>query len=852
MRSIVAFYLLSLPALLWAQGEEPTEPTGQLTRPPELIHFVEAPYPPEAEAQGITGEVVLRLIISEEGVVTEAVVEKPVGHGFDEAAVKAAQSFRFRPAEIDNQPASVQIFYRYGFTLKEQVEEVPVKGPLGAIRGLLLQRGTRAPLAGISLRLSDGQESISDAQGAFEFKEVPAGSVTLIIEDKEFYTLEDEEEVVAGQATVLKYYLERRGGGDSILVVGRRIRKEVARRTLTMEEIRKIPGTSGDALKVVQNLPGVARVPFGGGGLIVRGSNPGDSIAALNRHFIPVAFHFGGLRSVFPSELLESIDFYPGNFGAEYGRYGGGIIDVRIRRPKEDGLHGRVEADVFDAGFLLEGPLTEHSTFALAGRRSYIDFILQAALPSDAGVSFSVAPKYYDYQALWDWKHSGHRVRLYFFGSDDELELLLDEAAEDEPDAVGTFRNETNFYRLYGAWDVEINKDLSNHISASVGQNALYFSGVTELLFDNVITVITVREDLQLKLSEQNSLRLGADLEMFLGNIEIRAPQPPKEGGSRELPMSAQEIKEVHRDFQMVQPGLWMEAELKFLDKRLLLIPGLRFDYEPDLEDYALDPRLSARFTLQEGTIFKGGAGWYMQRPSPDEYDETFGNPDIELEHTFQVSGGIEQDLSPWLGTGIELDVLGFYKYLYNSVARVDDPNIFYTNDGKGRVYGLELLLRRNMSERFFGWISYTLMRSERKDGPDEEWRLFDFDQTHILTILAQYKLTNTWEAGFRWRYVSGNPYRPYQGCVRDDDGDVCVAYPLNTGEHRLDPFHQLDIRVDRNWIFNTWILTAYLEIQNAYNRQNPEFPFYNHDYTQQEEISGLPVIPSFGLRGAF
>jgi len=98
----------------------------------------------------------------------------------------------------------------------------------------------------------------------------------------------------------------------------------VTRRALEQREITRIAGTNGDALRSIENMPGVARPPFIAGGLIIRGSAPADTDIFVDGTAIPIAYHFGGLSSVIPSELLTRIDFYPGNFGPEYSRALGG------------------------------------------------------------------------------------------------------------------------------------------------------------------------------------------------------------------------------------------------------------------------------------------------------------------------------------------------------------------------------------------------------------------------------------------------------------------------------------------------------------------------------------------------
>jgi outer membrane receptor protein involved in Fe transport len=182
-------------------------------------------------------------------------------------------------------------------------------------------------------------------------------------------------------------------------------------------------------------------------------------------------------------------------------------------------------------------------------------------------------------------------------------------------------------------------------------------------------------------------------------------------------------------------------------------------------------------------------------------------------------------------------------------VSPIPDPLLRYDNNGEGRIFGMEFLTKYN-SKRFFGWISYTLMRSERKDSGATDYRLFNLDQTHILTLIAQYKFSAQWEAGARFRYTTGNPQTPYVSSVYDADADAYVPVPGAINSTRVNAFQQLDLRLDRKWLFDQWILTAYLEIQNALNRANPEGQNYNYNFTQSQVVTSLPIIPSIGLRG--
>jgi hypothetical protein len=206
------------------------------------------------------------------------------------------------------------------------------------------------------------------------------------------------------------------------------------------------------------------------------------------------------------------------------------------------------------------------------------------------------------------------------------------------------------------------------------------------------------------------------------------------------------------------------------------------------------------------------------------------------------------------------LELTGFYKYLYDLAAA---SNNYVVRDGKtvaervasdgvGRVYGGELFLRQAVSKYLFGIVSYTLMRSERRDCAACAWRLFDFDQTHVLVLAVHAYLPRGFEVGLRFRYISGYPYTPSYGGFYDADTDVYspARGPVNTA--RLDAYHSLDLRVDKTFLFQRWLLKLYLDVSNVYNHANPELNQPSYDYTRSRAITGLPILPAFGIRGEF
>src|SRR5262249_40893656 len=150
-----------------------------------------------------------------------------------------------------------------------------------------------------------------------------------------------------------------------------------------------------------------------------------------------------------------------------------------------------------------------------------------------------------------------------------------------------------------------------------------------------------------------------------------------------------------------------------------------------------------------------------------------------------------------------------------------------------GRAYGLEILLRREITEHFFGWIAYTLSRSEQsanlaegiptgnqgmaRNGGDLSLHPSPFDQTHNLIVVGSYKW-HGFELGARYRLVTGTPTTPVTSSFYDADYNGYTRINGTPGSTRNPTFSQLDVRIEHRWTFDFWVLGVYLEVQNVTN----------------------------------
>ena len=847
-------------------AEEP-QPTGPVIVPPAVLELPAAVYPPAALEANVQADVVFVIDIAVDGAVSAAVVDTPAGHGFDEAAMEAVLRMRFSPATVDGVATPVRIKYTYRFTIEERVvepdpepepepEPEPVVHPVSVV-GEILERGTRRPLAGVPVFLLGTDESfISDAEGRFEARTPPSTGrkrKTWVLEVPlpGYAPLRRAVTPRGDKPIEVTLWLTRDTYSQYRTTIKRpKLNKEVTRKAVSAAEIQKIPGNSGDALKVVQILPGVARGALGTGPPIIRGSSPLDSKSYLEGHLLPQLFHFGGLYSVINTDLLSEIEYWPGGFSTRYGQAIGGTINVELREPKLDRWHGVIETNLYHASVMAEGPLGEKTGLALSLRRSYIDALLPLVVPQDT-FNFVVAPRYYDYQVRFTHEFdSPHRIGLLLYGSDDELKFIFKEPVGRGGIISGGVNSRFAFHLLTGTWDWDIASDLRLHSSFRAGWQEADVTVGSILSIVGSSFPVDLRSELEWDILPFFTLLSGVQGGVWPFELEFAGPRPPKEGH----PPTQPDPDDV---FEVVDSGLvayvapYTEATLRIADA-VTIVAGLRMDvFHFDGATYAsLDPRLALRVDIVEGTTVKGYAGLYHQPPTFDEWARELGTPELGPERAFQVSIGAEQRITEFLHVDLQL----FYKWMDDLVVPGNflADGVRYTNDGVGRVYGLEVMIKHDLSRCFFGWLSYSLMRAERRDGPLEEWRRFDFDQTHILSAVGMFRLGSGWEAGFRFRYTTGNPRTPVVAATFDSDTDAYLPVYGEINSTRFPAFHQLDLRVDKKFVFDTWMLDIYLEVQNVYLHENVEGIDYNYDFTENQPITGIPFLPNLGIRADF
>lgn len=595
---------------------------------------------------------------------------------------------------------------------------------------------------------------------------------------------------------------------------------------LTPHELRGLAGTGNDELRAAQALPGVSRLPFSFGGIVMRGTSPRDNVVYLDGIEVPFAFHFGGITAFYPSTMLAGLTISNGGLDAAYGRAQGGMVSLKTRESRGDKWRTGGSVGLLDASVAAEGPIRGGSIL-MGLRRSYFDIVAGPVAPEDIPL-----PSYWDAQvrmSFGDPATHGRITPLMF--------LSLDEVNTAQP-GKDTYEDESNLRAFFVRVAVPYLRQYK-HVAVDVvpwlGTNQLQFasrtSGVHEQ-FERPVYVAGTRATL----THDRGWRAGLDLQG--GHLSRYQAGFGHSGDQIEVTNGMTTV-------DWGDAAIWTDARVG-IGKHFSAKPGLRLDYYGLSDEVVVDPRIAMQERLSSEWMLVQTLGRYHQPPTPGDVDEYGGNPALESSYIDGASLGIERELPEgWTGS-----LTGFYNDGRNQGVRTTQSEKSFAglgalgptfelllekqlglafrreNIGRLRTGGGELLVKHS-SPRWFGMLAYTLSSSARTD-INGKWQRFQLDQRHNFNLAGSVTL-GAWRLGARVQIVSGTPQ---------------VA-PL-TGNLPL--FFQADVRVDRRFPQCWGDTVFYADIQNVTNRRNIEGRTQDELTGEITESRGLPIAPFIGL----
>jgi hypothetical protein len=717
----------------------------------------------------------------------------------------------------------------------------------GTVQGVLLEKGTRKPLKDVSVFILPHKlKAVTSAKGEYLFENVPVGECTLIINLTGYEKYEQNQKCELSNKETI--YLEKKFYTSFETTVTAKVNKrDDQAQSLTQEEFLKAPGSfGGDPVRAAQNLPGVA-ASGASAQIIVQGASPDDTGYVINGHRVPLVFHFGGLSSVIIPEAVERVDLLPSGYGPEYSRAIGGIIGLTTKAPKDDRIHGMAYIDLLNAGGLIEGPIDEKSSFLVGGRYSYIGQVLQKVAEENEDFELTAAPTYYDFTSIYRRQlNDNNEFKTTFIASKDELELILNKPANNDPSLRGGFYNRTEFFRLIPQLTTQLNAKNRMDNSVAIGRDNLLVN-ISGRYLDVNSLVISQRSELVTEWKPTYKTYIGLDNQWSDSTVGVNLPTRYSVGGIS-TPFGVGEERKFVSEGSETLLGAYLRQEIKTSeDSKWTYLPNLRLDHFTINQDTQVQPRFQIRYQWDPSLLLRGSIGKYVQEPQPQESARNYGNPNVSSPYAIHYTTGFTKDFREGSTQGLELTNNYFYKELKDLI--YPDVQTRYENSGTGTIIGGEVQAKYRKNE-WSSQIVYTYLKS-RRHVPGFGTQPSDFDQTHNLNLIGAYNLQR-WTFSGRFRFVTGLPYTPVNGGTYDSDNDVYIPNAGTIYSQRFDAFKQLDIRIDRKYIFKTWILTAYVDIQNITNSKNSQNIEYSYDYTQKKKVRGLPILPTFGIKGEF
>lgn len=648
----------------------------------------------------------------------------------------------------------------------------------------------------------------------------------------------------------------------------RNIESPLSVQTIGVNEIQRNPGGNRDISKAIQSLPGVSSTVSFRNDIIIRGGAPNENRFYLDGIEVPNINHFatqgasGGPVGMINVDFIREVEFYSGAFPANRGNTLSSILEFKQIDGRDDRIGFRFTLGASEAGISLQGPLgkKKRSTFIFSARQSYLQLLFKAIglpfLPTYNDVQFKNVVKINDKNDL----------TIIGLGAYDVNRLNLDRNDTEEQRYVLGYLPENiqwNYtigakYRRYLPKGYLIVVASRNHLN----NRAFKYQNNDKSTEDNLILDYR-SEEIENKLRFEHTSRVKGFKINYGVNYEFAQYNNSTFNKAFVPNLGVVEV-EYDAAFNMNKYGFFAQVSRSVFKDRLSLSLGVRADGNDYSDDMAnlfkqFSPRASVSFALTDFLRLNANGGLYYQLPPYTVlgYEDSNGrlvnrDNDITYIRNAQAVAGLEFLTKK----NSRITVESFYKH-YDQYPFLTNDSISLANLGgdfgvigaepatstsEGRAYGVEFLFQQKLFKGFYGLVTYTFVRSEFKD-KNGTFIPSSWDNQHIVVVTAGKKFKKNWELGVRWRFYGGSPYTPYDVALssRKEVWDVTGRGLPNYDQlnsQRLEPAHQLDIRVDKKYYFKKWDIDFYLDIQNLYYFRAKGAP----DLLVVEDENGNPV----------
>lgn len=738
----------------------------------------------------------------------------------------------------------------------------------------VLEKGSGVPIEGASVVLDEseiyetsnenGDVTFTGADWPKKVKVLAAGYEVLI------------QELPAERDFTEVYLVPIIVEGEGLEVVAERIIEKASKLSLEKEELLLAPGSGGDPLKTIFSLPGVVMAQDGTGGVYMRGSGAADNIIWVDRVPIGYLYHWSGEQSTIHPAIIEDMNIFLGGYPVEYGDSLGGVIDVRLRTPENDRMHYNLDISTLASSILLEGPVGSadgNGSFFLAGRRSYIDLLFSPTEFNDLFEDtddenpdqITKVPEFYDYQGIYNHKLTEGNLEFYIFGAGDTMAMELNDSAKSDPHLQGELSSTISYLTIGLNWKQKWSANLDQTI-------ALAYAGIeedVELGRDDSGAPFFIKDEINhymlqpewcWKLNNDHRIFTGLSLNYYDIPVDIYISRAPTED---DIDFDFTSLEKRHFNETLYGTGVapYVKQRLQWTD-RMATILGLRYSdvrVSGGFRSQDFSPRGTVEYALTQDTLLTATLGRYVQMPEGGVILENFGNPGMDITKAEHRILGIEHQLTPLYSIKTEV----YHKEMTDLVIPLDqnDPPDNFANEGEGEAWGLDVFFKRKQQDRKMGWMSFSYSKSERTNNITGITRDFSGDRPFSLTLVWGQPFPGIgykWLWSFRFTTHSGTPYTSVTGRHREDPADPTSRWIPEYGEHngeRTSTYYKLDLRFDREFMFNEWKMKFYIDLQNATFQENiigydygPEY----EDVNNPTPITDMLFFPFFGVESKF
>ncbi len=598
----------------------------------------------------------------------------------------------------------------------------------------------------------------------------------------------------------------------------------------------------------------------------VRGSSPDDNAYYVD--FLPVGYIFhSDSSSIISDNVLEDFRLETAVFSPQYNNATGAVIDATSRSPYYDRRQIIIDASLLKAGFFYEQPVNENQSFYIAGRQSLFQYYIENFL-DDEDFEFTTVPEYYDYQGKYEIRLSDtEQIAFQILGSRDKAGLLFADDSDQvlqDPGLAGGINFEAFFNSQGLLWEKLYASGTSHKIGLSHMEQKFAFNIGPLNRVDVKVNDVNLRSQFNVPVNFSHEIQWGVELNRSNVDYDGRFSGPPCDefrpdcrlvDGTEELLGSGTII--VH-EYDAHIADIWQ------VTPDWTLTPAVAVSWDDYTEETFVEPRLQSRWQFHDQWWFNASVGDHHILPDNlGRYITPFGNPDLKQPTARHYELGLEYQLSDDLLWKTEI----YYKELDNIIvsrpAADNYPDLSeaeynalpnYTNDADGDTWGIEVFLNKNLTDRWYGWMSVAYARTFRRNNLTGEDFRYEYDQPLIINTVANWKLNENWEVGFKWRLQSGQLVTPLESVTGPDSEGLYTPIYGDLNSERLPVYHKLDVRADRTFRFASgWEMDFYGEILNLYGRQNVTgYTYEGADYGKKVEVNDLPTIVSFGIKAKF